>query len=152
MFQLSEITVLITAAGNVFMPGTTKCIKDNGENHTKRDGVGDVWHEEDGLEDLLEELDGVKADRDDERKDDGDWDGDEGQKKRIRKTDKHDRLKSRAVIAVRIMDRSQDVDVVIEGETAEGGVDDVVILSEGDDDGVDDREESEYRQQNECRS
>ena len=46
----------------------------------------------------------------------------------------------------------EDVDVVIEGETAEGGVDDVVILSEGDDDGVDDREESEYRQQNECRS
>ena len=39
MFQLSEITVLITAAGNVFMPGTTKCIKDNGERNIRLIGA-----------------------------------------------------------------------------------------------------------------
>ena len=31
MRPLHEITVLITAAGNVFMPGTTSCLKHNGE-------------------------------------------------------------------------------------------------------------------------
>lgn len=36
---MKDITVLITAAGNVFMPGTTACLKNNGERNIKLVGV-----------------------------------------------------------------------------------------------------------------
>lgn len=36
---MNEITVLITAAGNVFMPGTTACLKNNGERHVRLIGA-----------------------------------------------------------------------------------------------------------------
>ena len=39
MSELKEITVLITAAGNVFMPGTTACIKQNGERKIRLIGA-----------------------------------------------------------------------------------------------------------------
>lgn len=39
MNQLKEITVLITAAGNVFMPGTTKCLRENGERRIRLIGA-----------------------------------------------------------------------------------------------------------------
>lgn len=39
MMQLKEITVLITAAGNVFMPGTTKCLRENGERRIRLVGA-----------------------------------------------------------------------------------------------------------------
>ncbi len=32
---MKDLTVLITAAGNVFMPGTTACLRDNGERHIR---------------------------------------------------------------------------------------------------------------------
>ena len=37
MAQLRDVTVLITAAGNVFMPGTTACLTKNGERKMKRE-------------------------------------------------------------------------------------------------------------------
>lgn len=36
---MKDITVLITAAGNVFMPGTTACLKKNGERNIRLIGV-----------------------------------------------------------------------------------------------------------------
>lgn len=39
MKQFRDITVLITAAGNVFMPGTTSCLKNNGERDIRLIGV-----------------------------------------------------------------------------------------------------------------
>lgn len=36
---MKEVTVLITAAGNVFMPGTTACLKKNGERNVRLIGV-----------------------------------------------------------------------------------------------------------------
>ena len=39
MNGLKDITVLITAAGNVFMPGTTACITDNGERNVRLIGA-----------------------------------------------------------------------------------------------------------------
>lgn len=36
---MKEITVLITAAGNVFMPGTTACLKNNGERNIRLIGA-----------------------------------------------------------------------------------------------------------------
>ena len=39
MENLRDITVLITAAGNVFMPGTTACLKDNGERNIRLIGA-----------------------------------------------------------------------------------------------------------------
>ena len=37
--MLNDITVLITAAGNVFMPGTTACLRNNGERHVRLIGA-----------------------------------------------------------------------------------------------------------------
>lgn len=37
--MLKDITVLITAAGNVFMPGTTACLKNNGERNIRLVGA-----------------------------------------------------------------------------------------------------------------
>jgi len=37
--KLNDVTVLITAAGNVFMPGTTKCLRENGERNLKLIGA-----------------------------------------------------------------------------------------------------------------
>ena len=37
--MLRDITVLITAAGNVFMPGTTACLKNNGERNIRLIGA-----------------------------------------------------------------------------------------------------------------
>ena len=39
MASLNSVTVLITAAGNVFMPGTTACIKNNGEREIRLIGA-----------------------------------------------------------------------------------------------------------------
>lgn len=39
MKQLKDITVLITAAGNVFMPGTTACLRNNGERRIRLVGA-----------------------------------------------------------------------------------------------------------------
>ena len=39
MEQLSSVTVLITAAGNVYMPGTTACLKKNGEREIRLIGA-----------------------------------------------------------------------------------------------------------------
>ena len=39
MKSLKDITVLITAAGNVFMPGTTSCIKNNNERNIRLIGA-----------------------------------------------------------------------------------------------------------------
>jgi len=36
---MKSITVLITAAGNVFMPGTTECLRKNGERHIRLIGA-----------------------------------------------------------------------------------------------------------------
>lgn len=36
---MKDITILITAAGNVFMPGTTACLKNNGERNIKLIGA-----------------------------------------------------------------------------------------------------------------
>ena len=39
MAQLKDITVLITAAGNVYMPGTTRCLRENGERNIRLVGA-----------------------------------------------------------------------------------------------------------------
>ena len=39
MKPLREVTVLITAAGNVFMPGTTACLTKNGERKIRLIGA-----------------------------------------------------------------------------------------------------------------
>lgn len=39
MEKLKDITVLITAAGNMFMPGTSKCLKNNGERNIRLIGA-----------------------------------------------------------------------------------------------------------------
>ena len=44
MEQLRDITVMITAAGNVFMPGTTACLTENGERNLRLIGV-DMNHD-----------------------------------------------------------------------------------------------------------
>ena len=36
---MKDITVLITAAGNVFMPGTTACLRNNGERNIRLIGA-----------------------------------------------------------------------------------------------------------------
>ena len=36
---MKDITVLITAAGNVFMPGTTACFRNNGERNIRLIGA-----------------------------------------------------------------------------------------------------------------
>lgn len=39
MSEFRDVTVLITAAGNVFMPGTTSCLKNNGERYVRLIGA-----------------------------------------------------------------------------------------------------------------
>ena len=39
MKQLRDVTVMITAAGNVFMPGTTACLTQNGERKIRLIGA-----------------------------------------------------------------------------------------------------------------
>ena len=59
-------------------------IKENGEDHTDCDGVSDIGHEEDGLEDLLKSLDGVEGDSDGKSDDDRKRNSDEGDEQGVR--------------------------------------------------------------------
>lgn len=42
---MNDITVLITACGNVYMPGTTQCLRENGERHIQLIGA-DMNHDD----------------------------------------------------------------------------------------------------------
>ena len=58
-------------------------VEKEGKDHSNGDDVGDVRHEEDGLEEFLKRLDGMDGQGDDKGQDNGDWNRDESDEHRV---------------------------------------------------------------------
>ena len=106
-----------------------------------------------GLEQLLQGFDGVKRDGDREGDDDGEGHRHEGKQNSVKQTRIDDAVEHGAVVHAPDVAFAwdEDVGVVLQGKTLVGSGDVVVVLHERDEERVENRIESEYREQNEDR-